>query len=33
VRLGVVSDLHLTMAPAAEAAWHNPFGSRGWRAA
>jgi Calcineurin-like phosphoesterase superfamily domain len=25
VRLGVVSDLHLTLDPAAEASWHNPF--------
>jgi predicted phosphodiesterase len=25
VRLGVVSDLHVTMAPETPAAWHNPF--------
>lgn len=25
MRLGVVSDLHLTLDPGAEAAWHNPF--------
>lgn len=25
MRLGVVSDLHMTMAPETPAAWHNPF--------
>jgi predicted phosphodiesterase len=25
VRLGVVSDLHLTLDPGADASWHNPF--------